>query len=313
MDSGLVSVFLTAILPVLTTFVIGFIAGHLGHFSVVNATAINRMVAYYTLPLGLFSGMMATPKSVLLAMGQQSVLLAAALVLSWVIPFLLLRFVMRRGLADSTLLALVVGTPSVLFIGLPVLGPLVGSPSTLLVVVTGLVQNFVLIPGCLYLLAVSSHQASPGSAWYVQALGVAKQPMVLAPFVAFLMVLGSIQLPDYLLQSCKLLGNATGGLALFSAGLVLQTYRLTFNATSLLPVAIHNVLIPGIAFVVLKGMEMSTEVIRQVVLTLAIPIGSITLIIAMQYKRHEREVASAVALSTAFSLLTMGGLLALTH
>ncbi|WP_342133032.1 AEC family transporter [Hydrogenophaga sp. OTU3427] len=313
MDSGLVSVFLTAILPVLTTFVIGFIAGHLGHFSVVNATAINRMVAYYTLPLGLFSGMMATPKIVLLAMGQQSVLLAAALVLSWVIPFLLLRFVMRRGLADSTLLALVVGTPSVLFIGLPVLEPLVGSPSTLLVVVTGLVQNFVLIPGCLYLLAVSSHQASPGSAWYVQALGVAKQPMVLAPFVAFLMVLGSIQLPDYLLQSCKLLGNATGGLALFSAGFVLQTYRLTFNATSLLPVAIHNVLIPGIAFVVLKGMEMSTEVIRQVVLTLAIPIGSITLIIAMQYKRHEREVASAVALSTAFSLLTMGALLALTH
>jgi malonate transporter len=71
MDSGLVSVFLTAILPVLTTFVIGFIAGHLGHFSVVNATAINRMVAYYTLPLGLFSGMMATPKSVLLAMVLQ--------------------------------------------------------------------------------------------------------------------------------------------------------------------------------------------------------------------------------------------------
>lgn len=313
MNSDLVSVFLTAILPVLTTFVFGFIAGHLGHFSVVNATAINRMVAYYTLPLGLFSGMMATPKSVLLSMGQQSLLLAGALVLSWAVPFLFLRCILRRELAESTLLALVIGTPSVLFIGLPVLGPLVGEPTTLLVVVTGLVQNFVLIPGCLYLLAASRHQDSPSNAWYAQALGVAKQPMVLAPFAAFLMVLAGIQLPNYLLQSCKLLGNATGGLALFSAGLVLQTYRLTFNTTTLLPVVIHNVLIPGTALLLLRWMGMSLEVIRQVVLTLAIPIGSITLIIAMQYKLREREVASSVALSTALSLATMGGFLAITQ
>lgn len=313
MQSDLVSVFLTAILPVLATFVIGFVAGHLGHFSVVNATAINRMVAYYTLPLGLFSGMMATPKSVLLGMGLQSLLLASALVLAWAGPFLFLRFMLRRNLAECTLLALVVGTPSVLFIGLPVLGPLVGPSSTLLVVVTGLVQNFVLIPGCLYLLAVARHQTSLGNAWYAHALGVAKQPMVVAPFVAFLMVLAGVRFPEYLLQSCKLLGNATGGLALFSAGLVLQTYRLKFNAVTLLPVLVHNVLIPGAALLVLSGTGVSTEVVRQVVLTLAIPIGSITLIIAMQYKLREREVASSVALSTALSLATMGGFFLLTQ
>lgn len=313
MNSDHLAVFLTAILPVLTTFVIGFIAGHLKHFSVVNATAINRMVAYYTLPLGLFSGMMATPKSVLLGMGQQALILSTALVLSWLLPYLFLRFFLRKGIPESTLFALVVGTPSVLFIGLPVLGPLVGPSSTLLVVVTGLVQNFVLIPGCLYLLASSSHQHSPGNTWYVQALGVAKQPMVLAPFAAFLMVLAGIQLPDYLLQSCKLLGNATGGLALFSAGLVLQTYRLTLNGTTLLPVLIHNLLIPAAALLLLRGMSFSSDVVRQVVLTLSIPIGSITLIIAMQYKLREREIASSVALSTALSLVTIGALLAVTQ
>jgi malonate transporter and related proteins len=57
---------------------------------------------------------------------------------------------------------------------------------------------------------------------------------------------------------------------------------------------------------------LSTEVVRQIVLTLAIPIGSITIIIAMQFKLLEREVASAVAMSTAMSLLTMGGFLALS-
>ncbi|HAX23400.1 MAG TPA: receptor [Hydrogenophaga sp.] len=306
------SVFLTALLPVLTTFVIGFTAGHLKHFSVVNATAINRMVAYYTLPLGLFSGMMATPKSVLLGMGPQATLLALALVMSCALPFLFMRYVMARDLAESTLLALVIGTPSVLFIGLPVLGPLVGPPSTLLVVITGLVQNFVLIPLSLFVLSVATNQMAPNKTWYVQALGVAKQPMVLAPFLAMLLVLCNVQLPDYVIQSCKLLGNATGGLALFSAGLVLQTQRMTVRLKTVLPVLLHNVAIPGTAFVLLQRHGLSDEVVRQIVLTLAIPIGSITLIIAMQFKRLEREVASSVAMSTALSLLTMGGFLALS-
>lgn len=306
------SIFLTALLPVLTTFVIGFTAGHLKHFSVVNATAINRMVAYYTLPLGLFSGMMVTPKSVLLDMGPQATLLAIALVLSCVLPFLFMRCVLARNLAESTLLALVVGTPSVLFIGLPVLGALVGPPSTLLVVVTGLVQNFILIPVSLFLLAAATNQMAPNKSWYVQALGVAKQPMVLAPFLAMLLIMCDVQLPDYIIQSCKLLGNATGGLALFSAGLVLQTHRMTVNLKTVLPVLLHNVAIPGAAFVLMHQQGLSTEVVRQIVLTLAIPIGSITLIIAMQFKLLEREVASAVAMSTALSLLTMGGFLALS-
>lgn len=48
------------------------------------------------------------------------------------------------------------------------------------------------------------------------------------------------------------------------------------------------------------------------VLTMAIPVGSIAIIIAMQYKTGEQEMASTMALSIIASIITMGGFIFLT-
>jgi malonate transporter len=303
---------LSALLPVLCTFGLGFLAGQRRHFTQDHAEAINRLVILYTLPLSLFTGMMHTPKQVLMGMGPQSLILALALALSCLLPWVFMRWVLRRNLPESTVVALVVGTPSVLFIGVPVLGPLLGSASTLLIVVAGLVQNLVVLPVCLVLMSMGRHSATAPASVGHHIRRVACQPMVWAPLLAIGLVLAEVPLPAYLVDSSRLLGLATGGLALFAAGLVLQTRRVVWAPMTLWPVLARNVLIPGACYLVLRAAGASATVVQQIVLTLAIPTGSIALIVAMQFKEREREVASAVALSTVGSLFSMGGFVALT-
>ena len=69
---------------------------------------------------------------------------------------------------------------------------------------------------------------------------------------------------------------------------------------------------PGACYLILLKMGFSMEQIKEVVLTMAIPVGSIAIIIAMQYKTGEQEMASTMALSIIASIITMGGFIFLT-
>jgi malonate transporter and related proteins len=52
---------------------------------------------------------------------------------------------------------------------------------------------------------------------------------------------------------------------------------------------------------------MDAEITREAVVTLAIPRASIAVILAVQYQTAEQDMASILAFSTIFSIITMGG------
>lgn len=113
-------------------------------------------------------------------------------------------------------------------------------------------------------------------------------------------------------MSLGLLGKASGGLALFAAGIVLYTRSIVITTATIITVIARNILVPGACYLILLKMGFSMEQIKEVVLTMAIPVGSIAIIIAMQYKTGEQEMASAMALSIIASIITMGGFIFLT-
>lgn len=75
----------------------------------------------YALPLSIFSNMVMTPRHIVMTMGPVAVAIILALILSFVIPLLVARYLFRRDLALSTLQALAIGSPAVPFIGTSVL------------------------------------------------------------------------------------------------------------------------------------------------------------------------------------------------
>ena len=60
-------------------------------------------------------------------------------------------------------------------------------------------------------------------------LAAVKEPVVWMPVAGLVLVLAGVGLPASLVASFKLLGAATGGVALFASGIILYAQRVTVN------------------------------------------------------------------------------------
>ncbi|HHL6196094.1 AEC family transporter [Klebsiella pneumoniae] len=301
-----------AILPVIITVIIGYISGKRKDFNWQQAGDINKIVTLYALPLSIFSNMVMTPRHIVMTMGPVAVAIILALILSFVIPLLVARYLFRRDLALSTLQALAIGSPAVPFIGTSVLAFLFGTVSASLITVSSITQNVFQLPLVMILMSVATGDKSQHISFGARVVNAIKQPVVWSPVIALIIVLADIHIPQTISMSLGLLGKASGGLALFAAGIVLYTRSIVITTATIITVIARNILVPGACYLILLKMGFSMEQIKEVVLTMAIPVGSIAIIIAMQYKTGEQEMASTMALSIIASIITMGGFIFLT-
>ncbi|EWD51677.1 AEC family transporter [Klebsiella pneumoniae] len=301
-----------AILPVIITVIIGYISGKRKDFNWQQVGDINKIVMLYALPLSIFSNMVMTPRHIVMTMGPVAVAIILALILSFVIPLLVARYLFRRDLALSTLQALAIGSPAVPFIGTSVLAFLFGTVSASLITVSSITQNVFQLPLVMILMSVATGDKSQHISFGARVVNAIKQPVVWSPVIALIIVLADIHIPQTISMSLGLLGKASGGLALFAAGIVLYTRSIVITTATIITVIARNILVPGACYLILLKMGFSMEQIKEVVLTMAIPVGSIAIIIAMQYKTGEQEMASTMALSIIASIITMGGFIFLT-
>ncbi|MGH5968351.1 AEC family transporter [Klebsiella aerogenes] len=303
---------LGAILPVIITVLIGYISGKRKDFNWQQAGDINKIVMLYALPLSIFSNMVMTPRHIVMSMGPVAIAIILALILSFLIPLAIARYICKRSLALSTLQALAIGSPAVPFIGTSVLAFLFGTVSSSLITVSSITQNVFQLPLVMILMSVATGDKSQNISFATRVINAIKQPVVWSPVVALILVLMDIHIPETVSMSLGLLGKASGGLALFAAGIVLYTRSIVITSATIITVIARNILVPGACYLILLKMGFSIEQIKQVVLTMAIPVGSIAIIIAMQYKSGEQEMASTMALSIITSIITMGAFIFLT-
>ncbi|KZQ01309.1 receptor [Klebsiella aerogenes] len=303
---------LGAILPVIITVLIGYISGKRKDFNWQQAGDINKIVMLYALPLSIFSNMVMTPRHIVMSMGPVAIAIILALILSFLIPLAIARYICKRSLALSTLQALAIGSPAVPFIGTSVLAFLFGTVSASLITVSSITQNVFQLPLVMILMSVATGDKSQNISFATRVINAIKQPVVWSPVVALILVLMDIHIPETVSMSLGLLGKASGGLALFAAGIVLYTRSIVITSATIITVIARNILVPGACYLILLRMGFSMEQIKQVVLTMAIPVGSIAIIIAMQYKSGEQEMASTMALSIITSIITMGAFIFLT-
>lgn len=303
---------LGAILPVIITVLIGYISVKRKDFNWQQAGDINKIVMLYALPLSIFSNMVMTPRHIVMSMGPVAIAIILALILSFLIPLAIARYVCKRSLALSTLQALAIGSPAVPFIGTSVLAFLFGTVSASLITVSSITQNVFQLPLVMILMSIATGDKSQNISFATRVLNAIKQPVVWSPVVALILVLMDIHIPETVSMSLGLLGKASGGLALFAAGIVLYTRSIVITSATIITVIARNILVPGACYLILLKMGFSMEQIKQVVLTMAIPVGSIAIIIAMQYKSGEQEMASTMALSIITSIITMGAFIFLT-
>jgi len=305
---------IAALLPIVVTLFLGFFAGWHHDFDAKQGAVLNRMVMLYALPLALFAGMMGLNRSQLLQDVPMATLLFVGMVGGYFLVLVLSRYVFGRSLKEAALQALAIAGPAVPFVGVPVLGFLYGDLSSLPIALCSLIMNLVQVPITLFILARGTEEAgAPPVSILANIRNTLAEPVVWAPVLAFLMLLVDLHVPADIRSSMQLLGSATGGVALFASGVILFSYHVVLNKTVLINVLAKNIVVPLIVLVVavLFGVRGDAETIS--VITMAIPSASVCVILAVQYRAAEQEMASTLFLSTVLSIVTMSAFLFYLH
>ena len=259
--------------------------------------------------------------------------LCVAIIGLYGVVFLLSRIVLHMEVSTCALAALTASAPAVPFVGPAVLGNLFGGLSAIPIAVASLVINLTVVPITILLLALDStrrnrqektplaergqHSAtasrSHASVLAAKLVETVKEPIVWAPVLALIIVLSGFRMPQLIVHSLSLLGQASGGVALFACGIVLAFGKITLNRYVWFFVFLKNIVQPALVLGGLRWFGYGNPLISEAALTTAIPAMPIVIMFALQYRIVQAEAASAVFLSMMSSVLTMGAFIAVIH
>jgi malonate transporter and related proteins len=330
---SIIETILGALLPMVVTFLLGFVAAWQHEFGSKDASTLNRMVLLYAVPLALFAGTVTTSRA---ALGKDIPLVIAlciAIIGFYGVVFLFAHSVFRMQVSTSALAALTASAPAVPFVGPAVLGDLFGRLSAIPVTIASLVINLTVVPITILLLAFDSTGTDPQNnppasqetarlasprmsyspVFVAKLIETLKEPIVWAPVFAFIIVLCGFHIPQLIIHALSLLGQASGGVALFACGIVLASGQINLSKSVLFFVFLKNIVQPALVLGGLRSIGYRNPIVSEAVLTAAIPTMPIVMMLALQYRIAQAEAASTVFLSVMSSVVTMGVFIALTH
>jgi len=314
------------------TVLLGFVAAWHHDFGPKDAPILNRMVLVYAVPLALFAGTVTTSRAQLSQDIPLVIALCVAIIGLYGAILLLCRWALRLLMNISALAALTAAAPAVPFVGPAILGDLFGSSSAIPIAIASLVINLTVVPATLLLLSLSAAEGEspetglgaqqgnavasrPGSQLSILTAKLGetiKEPIVWAPVLGFLFVLAGLRIPQIIVHSLSMLGQASGGVALFASGIVLAAAPIKVNRRVLSGVFLKIILQPVLVLLAMRWLGYRNPIVNEAVLTTAIPCMPIVIMFAVKYHVAESEAASAVLLSVIGSVITMGIFLLLT-
>ena len=317
----MVETVVSALAPIVVTLLLGLVAAWRHDFGPNGASTLNRMVLLYAVPIALFVGTVSTPRADLARDVAFIIAICVAIIGLYAVVFLLFRFVFHFSLGESVLAALAASAPAVPFMGPAILGDLFGKGSAISIAIAGLVINLIVVPITILSLALgrtasspaASQAAAPPADFLKTVLETVKAPMVWAPVLAFVLVLCGVRIPLLVSHALSLLGQASGGVAVFSSGIMLAAYKIKIDRNVLLLVLLKNIVQPALVLSGLLSLGYGTPVVPEAVLTAAIPTMPLVIVLAVQYRVAEARASATLFLSMVASIFTMGLFIALTR
>lgn len=301
----MVETLIGALLPVVFTVLFGYFAGAIGAFPKSFTSLLNKLVMSFALPLSLFFSINQMSRQLLANNWNIAAWQFGGMMIWWLIVYFFSRFVLKSGPIVSPIRAMALATPAILFVGPALLEPLYKTTGTIAVSIGGMMMNVVMLP--LTAIVLSANDTKDGKRPSIghQLLAGLKKPVVFAPIIGLITALLGLHLPVILEATFLELGKAAAGGGLFSIGLVLYFNKPSFSLAVWVDVLFKEVLIPLSIFAALLLAGESTDFVNQTTLTFMISQMIFPTIFAQQYGEGEREMASAIFLTTITSFFVM--------
>lgn len=338
------------LLPAFVTMALGYAAAWHGRFGEEQVPILNKVVLLYTIPMSVSVGILRTKRALLVSDAGLLLVLLVALTGVFLVGVVLIRFVVGRDLATSTLRALAIAFPAVPFVGPSLLTPLFGSTAPILIAAGSLVGNIVLMPITMVCLSVADGEAAnPGASVVsmtaaqttprgdttvssptgekVPTGGVARsqtlwtslrhalvhelrQPLVWGPTLSLIIVLLGVNTSNTFDNSLQLMGLAAGGVGLFTTGIVLQSQHASLSPSVIASVVGKNLLTPLVTIGAAYLLGQSGSAM-QLAVTASIFTAPIVVTLAVEHGVDEGEMSSTLLLSALLCPLTTGLFIAL--
>jgi malonate transporter and related proteins len=302
------------LVPVAFVILLGYLAGQRNSFGVSDRKLLTKLVLNWLLPPLLFSGIAITPRADLLNYKIPLIFLVGLMV-PYLVVLLVCRFVFRYDQSTATVRASLLAFPDMVFMGIPILGRLFGPTSLYPILVANLVPMLIIIPLTTVLLELSAGKGPRGGTGvFINTIFKAgREPRVWVPLVAAIFVVLNVEIPRVVISSLNLIGEATTGLSLFVAGLIISEEKMRLNAAVAVDVLFKNLGHPAAMLATVLVFRVTGVLAREAILLAAIPSAVITTMFAEEYGVLASESSTAILATRVLSFVTIPVVMALTR
>ena len=125
-----------------------------------------------------------------------------------------------------------------------------------------------------------------------------KKPLVWAPLAGTIYALLALPVPAVAKQSLTLLGEATSGVAIFAAGIILVANPPRFSRMVGLLMGVRCIVLPAVVYGLVLVFGISGPLAQQTVVGFTLPMGVLTVQLALRYKSFTQQSATILFFST---------------
>jgi predicted permease len=294
---------LNALAPVAFVIALGFLAGKNKLISQDGAKSLSTVVVNFALPCTLFVSIFSFSPAQF-----ENIPYVLTLTIGIALPFLisifLALFVWKKPTGEAALFGSNSGFPDMAYFGLPVVMTVIGQQGMLPIIIGNIITSIIVIP---IVMAMISKGQSQGSSTSISAIliNTLKQPVVWAPLIGLTLVLIGFKLPALATDSLKLIGNISGGLALFTLGVLLSFLTPKIDSQVITVVILKNLAMPALVVALALFFKLDSTLAKGVVIIAACPAATMGAMLSSQHSVATEKIPGQILASNVAAIFTM--------
>lgn len=294
---------LNALAPVAFVILLGFYAGRSKMLSAESAKSLSTVVVNFALPCVLFVSIFSfSPKQF------EDVDYVMTLLIGICLPFFIALFmgifVWKKPVGEASLFASNSGFPDMAYFGLPVVLTVIGQQGMLPIIVGNIITSIVVIPVIMAMLHKGQGSGPSPSIGNI-IVNTLKQPVVWAPLIGLILVLIGFKLPALATESLKLIGGISGGLALFTLGILLSLLTPRVDMEVVFAVILKNLLMPALVVALALLFKLDPILAKGAVIIAACPAATMGAMLSSQFSVAQEKIPGQILASNVAAIVTM--------
>ena len=301
--------------PLYLIIALGYAVTRLGMFARADMRVFGKFVMHLALPAMLFNALSQRPVSEVLSLHYMGAYaLACGMVLA--LGFAWTRWVARRSMSFSSMVAMGMGCPNSGFVGYPVLLLVLGAPvASVSLALNMVVENLLLIPVLLALADLGERGEDGQAAWHAvvwQSLkALARNPMLWGVVAGLAASAVGLRVPEPVSRTLQLVAQASGALSLLVIGGSLVGLHTQGTLRTVAQISVGKLVLHPLAMLLVLTWLVPVPdpaLHRAALLSCAMPMLGIYAILSQRHG-HEGVSSAALLVTTVASFFTLSTLL----